>query len=144
MLQALIVLGLLWWTWMLVQLAGQPVARRPGRAAGRDVGRDGAIFVATLAIPEAFDDLPGGLDGPVVLVVAYGIVRLVHMSLYLVAGRDDRALQRQVLRTQLVAMLPAFALLLVGALVGEPAQTWIWLGALAWDLALTLLTGWRR
>jgi len=139
-LQALIVLGLLWWTWTAFSwLANQSPADQGVLRAGMSVAM-ATIFVATLAIPEAFDDLPGGLHGPVVFVVAYGIVRLVHMALYLVAGRDDPALQRQVLRTQLVAMLPAFVLLLVGAVVGEPAQTWIWLGAVAWDLALTLLT----
>lgn len=142
-LQALVVLGLLWWTWCSYSwLANQSPADQGVLRFGMAVAM-ATIFVATLAIPEAFHDLPGGLYGPVVLVVAYGVVRLVHMSLYLVAGRDDRALQRQVLRTQLVAFLPAFALLLVGALVGEPTQTWIWLGALAWDLALTLLTGYR-
>ena len=26
-----------------------------------------AMFIFALAIPEAFDDLPGGLDGPVVI-----------------------------------------------------------------------------
>ena len=140
-LQALIVLGLLWWTWTSFSwLANQSPADQGVLRAGMSVAM-ATIFVATLAIPEAFHDLPGGLDGPVVFVVAYGVVRMVHMSLYLVAGRDDPGLQRQVLRTQLVAMLPAFVLLLVGAIVGEPAQTWIWLGAVAWDLALTLLTG---
>lgn len=140
-LQAMIVLGLLWWTWCSYSwLANQSPADQGVLRIGMSVAM-AAIFVATLAIPEAFEDLPGGLDGPLVLVVAYGLVRVVHMSLYLVAAGDDRGLRRQVVRTQLVAMLPAFALLVVGALVGEPAQTWIWLGAILWDLGLTLMTG---
>ena len=90
-LQALIVLGLLWWTWTSFSwLANQSPADQGVLRAGMSVAM-ATIFVATLAIPESFHDLPGGLDGPVVFVVAYGIVRMVHMSLYLVAGRDDRA-----------------------------------------------------
>ncbi|WP_426593527.1 low temperature requirement protein A [Cellulomonas sp. McL0617] len=141
-LQALIVLALLWWTWTSYSwLANQSPADQGVLRAGMSVAM-ATIFVATLAVPEAFEDLPGGLDGPLVLVVAYAVVRLVHSALYLIAGADDRDLQRQVLRTQYVAMLPSVALLLVGALVGQPAQTWIWLGALLWDVVLTLLTGW--
>ena len=140
-LQALIVLGLLWWTWTSFSwLANQSPADQGILRVGMSVAM-AAIFVATLAIPESFEDLPGGLDGPLVFVVAYGLVRVVHTSLYLIAAADDRALRRQVLRTQWVAMLPSLGLLLVGALVGQPAQTWIWLGALVWDVLLTLLTG---
>lgn len=141
-LQALIVLAFLWWTWTSYSwLANQSPADQGVLRVGMGVAM-AAIFVATLAVPEAFEDLPGGLDGPLVLVVAYAVVRLVHTSLYLVAGAGDRALQRQVLLTQVVAMLPSLVLLVVGALVGPPAQTWIWLGALVWDVGLTLLTGW--
>jgi low temperature requirement protein LtrA len=141
-LQALIVLGLLWWTWTSYSwLANQSPADQGALRVGMAVAMT-TIFVATLAVPESFEDLPGGLDGPLVLVVAYAVVRLVHASLYLVAGAGDRALQRQVVLTQLVAMLPSIVLLVVGAVVGQPGQTWIWLVALVWDVGLTLLTGW--
>ncbi|MEZ0447644.1 low temperature requirement protein A [Cellulomonas sp. ICMP 17802] len=139
-LQALVVLGFLWWTWCAYSwLANQSPADQGVLRAGMSVAM-AAVFVATLAIPEAFDDLPGGLVGSLVLVVAYAIVRLVHTTLYVLAAGDDAALRRQVLRTQVFALLPALALLVVGALVGEPAQTWVWLGAFAWDVVLTWLT----
>jgi low temperature requirement protein LtrA len=139
-LQGLVVLALLWWTWCSYSwLANQSPADQGVLRVGMSVAM-ATVFVATLAVPEAFEDLPGGLFGPLVLVVAYGIVRVVHTLLYLVAAGGDAALRRQVLRTQAVAMLPALALLVVGALVGSPAQTWIWLGAVVWDVTFTYIT----
>ena len=82
------------------------------------------------------------------LALAYTFVRLVHMTLYIVAAGDDAALRRQVLVTQAVAMAPASAALIVGAIVGAPWQTWIWLAAFAYDAVLTWASsrgggGWR-
>jgi len=45
-----------------------------------------ALFVVALAIPEAWDDGEGGLDGPLVLVVAYLLVRCVHLTVDLPPG----------------------------------------------------------
>ena len=48
-----------------------------------------AMFVLALCIPEAFDDLPGGLSGPVVLAVCYLLFRAMHLVMYLIISRDD-------------------------------------------------------
>jgi hypothetical protein len=40
-----------------------------------------AVFVVALTIPEAWHDAPGGLNGPLVLVGAYLMVRCVHLTL---------------------------------------------------------------
>ncbi|HEX5729451.1 low temperature requirement protein A [Microbacterium sp.] len=136
-LQALIVLGLLWWTWVsYCWLANQAPADQSVMRVGMSLAMI-AVFVIGLTVPEAYDDLEGGLDGPLVLTVAYTVVRLIHGVLYLVAAGDDRALRRQVLITEAVAMAPAATALLVGALIGGPAQTWIWLGAFLYDFVLT-------
>lgn len=79
-LQALIVLGLLWWTWCAYSwLANQAPADQGVLRLGMSVAMI-SVFVIALAIPEAYEDLPGGWFGPIVLVVAYTIVRLVHMA----------------------------------------------------------------
>ena len=44
------------------------------------------------------------------------------------------------LRTQSLATAPAVVALTWGALVGSPAQTWIWLGAFVWDFVFTYAT----
>ncbi len=147
-LQALIVLGLFWWTWVAYGwLANQAPADRGVQRVGMSIAMI-VVFIAALTIPEAYQDLPGGWYGPLVLALAYTFVRLIHMTLYIIAAGDDAALRRQVLITQAVAMAPAATALIVGAVVGEPAQTWIWLGAFLYDVALTYLSsrgggGWR-
>ncbi len=147
-LQALIVLALMWWTWVAYGwLANQAPADWGIMQVGMGVAMI-VVFVAALTIPEAYLDLPGGWHGPLVFAVAWTLVRLIHMTLYLIAAGDDAALRRQVLLTQAVAMAPASAALIVGAVVGGPAQTWIWLGAFLYDAALTYASsrgggGWR-
>ena len=49
--------------------------RRGNRAGGRD-RRHGAMFLAALAIPEAWEDEGGGIRAPVVLAGAIALVRL--------------------------------------------------------------------
>ncbi|GIG21611.1 hypothetical protein Cch01nite_23350 [Cellulomonas chitinilytica] len=143
MVQALTVLGMLWWTWTSYSwLANQSPADQGLLRFGMGIAM-AAVFVATLAIPEAYEDLPGGLFGPLVLVVAYVVVRVVHGALYVVAAAGDTALRRQLVRTAVVAIAPSTALLFVGAVVGEPQQTWIWLAAFTFDVLLTLVTGRR-
>jgi low temperature requirement protein LtrA len=147
-LQALVVLGLLWWTWASYSWLGN---QAPADQAAMRVGMSLAmiaIFITALTIPEAYDDLPGGWHGPIVLAIAYIVVRLIHAMLYLLAAGDDRALRRQVLLTQAVATVPSATALVIGALLGGPAQTWIWLGAFLYDFTFTYVTsrgggGWR-
>jgi low temperature requirement protein LtrA len=97
------------------------------------------MFISALTIPEGFHDLEGGLNGPLVLALAYFIVRLVHLGLYLIAADDDVPLRRQVIKTS-SAMFTGSAIIITGALVGGPAQTWFWLAGLAADITLTYLT----
>jgi low temperature requirement protein LtrA len=147
-LQALIVLGLLWWMWCSYSwLGNQAPADRGVVQAGMTLAMI-AVFVVALAIPEAYDDLPGGWYAPLVVALAYLFVRLVHTTLYVIVAGDDRALRRQVIGTQLVAMLPSATALIVGALIGGAAQTWIWLAAFVWDVFFTYASsrgggGWR-
>jgi low temperature requirement protein LtrA len=147
-LQALIVLALLWWTWeSYAWLGNQAPADQGVMQVGMSVAMI-AVFIAALTIPEAYDDLPGGWHGPLVLALAFILVRVIHLTLYVVAAGNDSALRRQVLLTAAGEMAPASAALIVGAVIGGPAQTWIWLGAFLWDAALVYATsrgggGWR-
>lgn len=145
--QALIVLSLLWWTWVGFSWisnsasADQPFLRTVMSAAMI------AVFVAALTIPEAYEDLAGGWSGPLVFASAYAAVRIIHVGLYAVVGWRSPALLRQ-LGIFMVAMIPAVALVVVGALVGGAAQVWLWLAAIVYDVAATrvgsvLGQGWR-
>jgi low temperature requirement protein LtrA len=138
-LQGMIILGLLWWSWVCYSwLSNQAHVDEGVMRAGILVAMT-AMFVAALAIPEAFHDLEGGLSGPLVLAVAYFVVRLVHIVLYVIAADEDRALRRQVLKTS-TAMVLGSALIITGALLGEPVQMWFWIAGLLTDFGLTYAT----
>jgi hypothetical protein len=80
------------------------------------------VFVVALTVPEAWDDLEGGLDGPVAFVCGYLVVRAVHLTVYAFAARGDAGLRHQVA----ISWIPlAFSggLLLAGALIGGWWQT---------------------
>ena len=104
-----------------------------------------AIFVVDRTIPEAWQDAPGGLDGPLVLVGAYLLVRCVHRTLSVVAAADDHELRHQ-LAIAWGPLLGSAALLVAGALVGG-TQTLLFAGALLVDGVGVWLTsrqgGWR-
>jgi low temperature requirement protein LtrA len=98
-----------------------------------------AIFVVALTVPEAWQDACGGLNGPLVPVGAYLLVRCVHLILYGVAAAGDRGLRRQLAITW-VPLLAGAALLIAGALVGGWAQTLLFAGALLVDWVGVYLT----
>lgn len=138
-LEALLVLGLLWWTWgSYGWLGNQAAADRGAMQVGMSLAMI-AMFVAALSIPEAYEDLPGGWNGPLVLALAYAIVRVIHLLLYTAAAGDDRTLRRRVLRTLPLGMTPAIIALIAGALIGGAAQPWIWLAAFLWDIVIVWL-----
>lgn len=138
-LQGLIILVLLWWSWSSYGwLANQTHVDEGVMRLGMAIAA-ATMFVVALVIPEAFHDMEGGLSGPLVLVAAYFTVRFIHVVLYLIAAGEDVALRRQVLVTS-TAMVADVALLLTGAIIGGAAQTWFWLGAIVADMVLTYVT----
>jgi len=147
LVQATLLLGLTWWSWSGYAWLGNQAHADVGVLRIGLVVAMIAIFVCALATPEAWHDMPGGLDGPLVLACAYAVVRTVHTVLYLVAAGDDAGLHHQVL-VNIGPTGAGVALLLVGALVGGTGQTVLWAGALAVDWTGTYLTsrhggGWR-
>jgi low temperature requirement protein LtrA len=67
-------------------------------------------------------------------------VRVVHAVVYVIAAGSDTALRRQVILSMSAALIPASALLVLGAFAGAPLQVWIWLVAIVLDLLVVYLT----
>ncbi|MEV4619428.1 low temperature requirement protein A [Asanoa sp. NPDC049573] len=109
--RGLLTLALLWGTWSGYSWPGNP--SRAGMVVAMVL-----MFPIALTIPEAWHDGPGGLDGPLVLVLAYLLVRWVHLGSHAVAGD---APQRRMRVTRL-PMLAGAAPLISGALLGGGAQ----------------------
>jgi low temperature requirement protein LtrA len=145
LVQGLLVIALLWWSWTGYAWLGNLVEADEGVARIGMFAAMAAMFVLALCIPEAFDDLPGGLDGPVVVAVCYLVFRMLHLGLFYLLSGDDSGLRGQLLRFT-PAVLAGTALLLVAAGTDGAAQTWLWAAALAADYGGTWLggaRGWR-
>ncbi|MBP3036501.1 low temperature requirement protein A [Arthrobacter sp. zg-ZUI100] len=137
-LQGMVILVLLWWSWAPFSwLANQAHADEGLMRFGLSVVMV-AVFMAALAIPEAFNDLDGGLHGPLVLALMYAAVRVLHLLLYVYAAGNDQPLRRQIAKLTVVAVLGA-ALVITGALLGGTAQTWFWLAGMVLDTTITFL-----
>lgn len=142
--QGLAIFGLLWWSWVCYAWVGNVVRADEGSSRFGLFVAMAAMLVLALTIPEAFDDLPGGLPGPVVIALCYLVFRATHLVLFWVISRGDRALRRQTLR-----FIPSVAcstvLLLVAATLDGWSQTVLWLAALLADYGGNLLAGaqWR-
>ncbi len=143
--RGLLVLALLWWSWTGYAWLSNVVRADEGSVRLVLLVAMVPMFVLALSIPEAFDDLPGGLYGPVVLAVCYFAFRLMHLVMFWVISRDDPGLRAQVLRFA-PSMVAGTTLLLVAAALDGTAQTLMWLAALVADYVGTLLggaSGWR-
>jgi low temperature requirement protein LtrA len=141
-LRGVLVIMLLWWAWTgYAWLANVASAEeRPIKLA--ILTGMAAMFVLALCIPEAFDDLPGGLRGPVVLAICYLLFRLMHLVMFLIISREDRELRRQVLRFALSAVAGS-VLLLVASQFDGWLQTGLWMLALLADYVGTALGGFK-
>ena len=138
-LQGLLVLALLWWTWCAYAWLGNQARADTGIVRAAMIVAMAALFVVALTIPEAWDDAEGGLDGPLVLVGAYLLVRCVHLSVYALAARGDPGLRRQ-LAISWGPTVAGAVLLVAGVLLGGQLQTVFFAGALVVDWGGIYLT----
>jgi low temperature requirement protein LtrA len=143
--RGMLVLCLLWWCWVGFAWLGNVLRADEGVGRVAMFGSMSAMFVLALCVPEAFVDLQGGLDGPVVLAVGYLALRLFHLGIFWLAGAHDAGLRRQLLRF-LPSLLASTILLLVASQLEGTAQTLTWVAVLIADYLGTMLggaSGWR-
>jgi low temperature requirement protein LtrA len=130
--RGLVLLALLWFGWSSYAWLGNQARADEGLLRVAMLAAMGALFVVALAIPESYEDKPGGLFAPFVLAACYATVRIAHLVVYLVAAGDDRALRRQLL-IQAVPTTIALLLLVAGGAAGPPWQSVLWVLALVVD-----------
>ncbi|UOZ07552.1 MULTISPECIES: low temperature requirement protein A [unclassified Amycolatopsis] len=143
--QGLAMLAVLWWCWCSYAWLGTTIHVDHGIARLAMFGAMAVMFLVSLTIPEAFVDHPGGLFAPVLFVVCYALVRLLHLVAYLGAARHDPGLKRVLLR-MFVGLLPSVILLGVATALSGPWQLGLWVVALLVDYLNVYLTGpdgWR-
>jgi low temperature requirement protein LtrA len=143
--QGLVIMALIWFGWSAYAWLGNQARADEGPLRLSMYLAMTAYFVAALTIREAFDDLPGGLRGPVVFVVAYAVIRLAHLLIYWVAAGDDAGLRHTIRKTLATASV-TLVLLLVGAFLDPDARLAVWAVAVLIDYVGVYLgsaSGWR-
>jgi low temperature requirement protein LtrA len=146
-LRGLLVLALLWWCWVGYAWLGNVVQAEEGLGRAAMFSAMAAMFVMALAVPEAFHDRLGGVDGPVVVAFAYLSVRLLHLGIFWLAARTehDRALRGQLFRF-MPSLFGSTTLLLIASQLHGRAQTLTWVGVVVVDYVGVILggaSGWR-
>src|SRR5919201_268608 len=136
---ALLILAALWWAWAAYAWLTNVANPNDGRIWGTMLVAMAAMFVAALAVPEAF-----GRHG-VVFGVAFLIVAVMQLALYALSARGDRDLLKAILRIVPLTITGA-ALILVAGFVHGGLKPLLWVVALAVGLFGPLfvrLSGWR-
>jgi low temperature requirement protein LtrA len=135
----LLILAALWWAWAAYAWLTNTVDPGEDAVWGAMLVAMAAMFVAALAVPEAFD------RHGVVFGVAFLIVNVVWLTLYGLAARGDRDLLAAILRNAPFALAGA-ALIVAAGFVHGGLRPMLWLAALAVGLFGPLLggiRGWR-
>ncbi len=136
---ALLILVALWWAWSAYAWLTNAVDPSEALVWGTMMVAMAAMFVAALALPEAF-----GSHG-VVFGTAFFIVAVMQLALYALSARGDRDLIGAILRIAPSAVAGAALILAAGFLDGR-ARTLLWVVALAIGFIGPLFVdprGWR-
>jgi low temperature requirement protein LtrA len=128
LLKGVLVLGVLWWSWVGYAWLTSVVDPEEGAVRLAIFAAMAAFLVAALCVPGVF-----GADA-LLFACAYAVVRAAHIVLFMLASRDDRALRRSVLG--LAASTAVGAGLLFAAAAASGA-----LRVGVWGLALVLDAG---
>jgi low temperature requirement protein LtrA len=138
-LRGMLVLVALWWAWSAYAWLTSTMDVDEGGVRLAMLASMGTMLIVALAVPGAFG------DDAVLFGAAYLVVRVLHLVLYSIVGRDDPDLRGALLRVAPSGLLGASLLVVAGFLEGD-ARIGIWVVALAIDLmgpALVSLQGWR-
>src|SRR2546429_7742037 len=116
----LLILAALWWAWAAYAWLTNTVDPGESLVWGTVVVAIAAMFVAALAVPEAF-----GRHG-VVFGVAFLLVTLMHLTLYGLSARGDRDLLAAILRIAPSAVTGATLIIVAGFADGRlRAALWL-------------------
>jgi low temperature requirement protein LtrA len=126
--KGLLVLGVLWWSW--VGYAWVTSVLDPEDDVVRLVifAAMAALLVAGLSVPEAFD------HAALIFALAYAVVRVAHIALFMLASRDDPNLRSSVIGLAIGSAIGS-GLLVVASFADGTLQGGLWALALTLDMA---------
>ena len=126
--RGLLVLGVLWWSWVGYAWLTSVVDPEEGVVRIAIFAAMAALLVVALCVPDAFGSTA------LLFACAYAVVRAAHIVLFTVASRDNPMLRRSVIG--LAGSTAVGVALLVAASFADGApQGVLWLAALLLDMA---------
>jgi low temperature requirement protein LtrA len=139
LLQGLLVLGMLWWSWVGYAWLTSVVNPEEGLVRLVMFLAMGAFLIAALSVPGSF-----GHDA-LTFALAYAAVRIAHILLFMLASREDAELRHSVLGLAVSTAIGS-GLLLAASLADGGLQLGLWGLALVLDAGGPLViepAGWR-
>ncbi len=134
MLEGLLVLGVLWWSWCGYAWLTSVVDPEEGAVRLVMFAAMAAFLVCALCVPGAFH------SEALLFACAYGAVRAAHIALFMLASRDDEALRHSVLGLAASTAL-GVGLLVLAAFTSGALQLGLWCLAILLDMGGPLLFG---
>src|SRR4051795_6274948 len=126
--QGLLVLGMLWWAWGGYAWLTSVIDPEEGAVRLVMFGAMASLLIVSLCVPEAFGHL--GLT----FALAFGVFRVAHIALFMLASPDDDALRHSVLGLAASTAI-AVTLLAAASLFDGVAQGALWALAIFLDMA---------
>jgi len=134
MSQGIIVLAALWWAWVGYAWLTSVIDAEEGAARLVIFVATAAMLVAALCVPEAF-----GEQG-LAFAIAYGVVRVAHIWLFVLASDDESDLRKSVTGLG-VSTAIGVALLVVASFLDGWEQGAMWIVAILLDAGGPFLFG---
>jgi low temperature requirement protein LtrA len=125
-LRGMLVLAALWWAWTGYAWLTSTMDVDEGGVRLAVLAAMGAMLIVALAVPGAFE------DDAVLFGVAFLLVRILHLVLYAIVGRDDPHLLGAILRLAPTSLIGGSLIILAGFLEDD-ARVALWMIALAID-----------
>jgi low temperature requirement protein LtrA len=133
-LKGLLVLGVLWWSWVGYAWLTSVVDPEEGSVRLVMFAAMAALLVAALCVPGAFG------SEALLFAGAYGAVRGAHIALFVLASREDEALRRSVVGLAGSTAI-GVGLLVAAAFAGDGVRVGLWGLALVLDMGGPFLFG---
>ncbi len=128
MAQGLLILGVLWWSWVGYAWLTSVIDPEEGAVRLVMFGAMAALLIVSLCVPDAFGHLA------LAFALTYGVVRIAHIALFMLASPEDDALRHSVLGLA-ISTAVAVGLLATASLFDGWAQGSLWALALFLDMA---------
>ncbi len=145
LLRGMAVLTVLWWAWVAYVWIGTTTDADDGLARIVLLAAMGAMFLTALAAPGAFGQLSdvagGSRDQALLFGITYFAVRVAHVGLFRVIGRDQPDVGRAVRRLAPGLLLGSFLILVAAFLPPGWPRGLLWAVAIAVDVSSPLITG---